>query len=80
MALNRENTKIVDTLKDEALGLLGFELRGERKRQKARYYGYISPQKKARKKIKAKIRDIIARGAKLTAAEIIPKINAAVAG
>ena len=45
MALNRENTKIVDTLKDEALGLLGFELRGERKWQKARYYGYMSPQK-----------------------------------
>ena len=43
--LNRENTKIVDTLKDEALGLLGFELRGERKWQKARYYGYMSPQK-----------------------------------
>ena len=40
----------------------------------------MSPRKKARKAIKAKIRDIISRGGALPAAEIVTKINAAVAG
>lgn len=40
----------------------------------------MSPRKKARKAIKAKVRDIIASGGASTAAEIVTKINAAVAG
>jgi hypothetical protein len=38
VTLNREKTKIVDTLKDEAFGFLGFDLRRMRKREKAGYY------------------------------------------
>lgn len=78
--LNREKTKIVDTLKDEAFGFLGFDLRRVRKREKAGYYVYMSPRRKARKAIKAKIRDIIASGGASTAAEIVTRINAVVAG
>jgi RNA-directed DNA polymerase len=80
VTLNREKTKIVDTLKDEAFGFLGFDLRRVRKREKDGYYVYMTPRKKARKAIKAKIRDIIATGGALTAAEIVTRINAAVAG
>jgi group II intron reverse transcriptase/maturase len=80
VTLNREKTKIVDTLKEEAFGFLGFDLRRKRKREKAGYYVYMTPKKKARKAIKAKIRDIIATGGALTAAEIVTRINAAVAG
>ena len=70
----------MDTLKEEAFGLLGVDLRRVHKREKAGYYVHMSPRKKARKAIKAKIRDIIASGGALTAAEIVTKINAAVAG
>jgi RNA-directed DNA polymerase len=80
VTLNREKTKIVDTLKDEAFGFLGFDLRRVHKREKAGYYVYMSPRKKARKAIKAKIRDIVARGGASTAAAIVTRINAAVAG
>ncbi|MGC8561502.1 MAG: reverse transcriptase domain-containing protein, partial [Phycisphaerae bacterium] len=80
VTLNREKTKIVDTLKDDAFGFLGFDLRRVRKREKAGYYVHMSPRKKARKAIKAKIRGIISRGGALPAAEIVTKINAAVAG
>ncbi len=40
VTLNREKTKIVDTLKGEAFGFLGFDLRRKRKREKAGYYVY----------------------------------------
>jgi RNA-directed DNA polymerase len=80
VTLNREKTKIVDTLKGEAFGFLGFDLRRKRKREKDGYYIYMTPKKKARKAIKAKIRDIIATGGASTAAELVTKINVAVAG
>jgi group II intron reverse transcriptase/maturase len=80
VALNREKTKIVDTLKDEAFGFLGFDLRRVHKREKDGYYVHMTPKKKARKAIKAKIREIIVHGGALTAAALVKKINAAIAG
>jgi RNA-directed DNA polymerase len=80
VALNREKTKIVDTLKDEAFGFLGFDLRRVRKREKDGYLVLMTPKKKARKAIKAKIREIIVHGGALTAAALVAKINAAIAG
>jgi group II intron reverse transcriptase/maturase len=80
VTLNREKTKIVDTLEGEAFGFLGFDLRRVRKRGKAGYFLYMSPKKKARKAIKAKIREIIIHAGALTAADIVARINAAVAG
>lgn len=80
VALNREKTKIVDTLKEEAFGFLGFDLRREHKREKDGYYVKMTPKKKARKAIKAKIREIIVHGGALTAKALVKKINAAVAG
>jgi len=80
VALNREKTKIVDTLKGEAFGFLGFDLRRKCRRKKDGYSVYMIPKKKARKAIKAKIRDTIASGGALTAAEIVMRINVVIAG
>jgi RNA-directed DNA polymerase len=80
VALNREKTKIVNTLTDSAFGFLGFDLRRVRKREKDGYFVLMTPKKKARKAIKAKIREIIVHGGALTAEAIVKKINAALAG
>jgi RNA-directed DNA polymerase len=78
--LNQEKTKVVNTLKDESFGFLGFDLRRVRKRQEHGYYVLMTPKKKARQAIKAKIRDIIRDGGSATAKEIVADINAALAG
>jgi RNA-directed DNA polymerase len=78
--LNREETKLVDTLKGEAFGFLGFDLRRVRKRKGEGYYLLMTPKKKARKAIKAKVRDLIRRGGATPAKEIVAHINAALAG
>ena len=52
--LNREKTKMVDMLKGEAFGFLGFDLRRVHKQQKDGYTIQMTPKKKARKAVKAK--------------------------
>ena len=71
---------MVDTLKGEAFGFLGFDLRRVRKRDGQGHFILMTPKKKARKAIKAKIREIIRAGGALPAEEIVEQINAAVAG
>src|SRR5664279_1261026 len=78
--LNREKTKMVDMLKGEAFGFLGFDLRRVRKRKKDGYTIQMTPKKKARKAVKAKIRDIIRSGGSTPVAMIVARVNAAVAG
>ena len=78
--LNREKTKVVNTLRGEAFGFLGFELRRVRKRKGEGHFILMTPKKKARKAIKAKIRDIIAHGGATPAPELVKQINAALTG
>jgi group II intron reverse transcriptase/maturase len=78
--LNPEKTKLVNTLKGEAFGFLGFDLRRVRKRGGDGYFILMTPKKKARKAVKAKIRDIIARGGATPATELVKQINATLAG
>jgi len=78
--LNPEKTKLVNTLKGEAFGFLGFDLRRVRKRKGEGYYLLMTPKKKARKAIKATIRDIIRGGGATPTKNIILRINAALAG
>jgi RNA-directed DNA polymerase len=80
VSLNREKTKVVDTLKGESFGYLGFDLRRVRKQGKAGYFILMTPKKKARKAIKAEIRQVIERGGAMPAKQIIERINAKVAG
>lgn len=81
VTLNREKTKMVDTLKGEAFGFLGFDLRRVRKREKRNeYFILMTPKKKARKAIKAEIRTIIAKAGAMPAKALVAKLNATVAG
>jgi RNA-directed DNA polymerase len=78
--LNLEKTRMVNTLKGEAFGFLGFDLRRVRQQGGDGYFILMTPKKKARKAIKAKVRDIIRRGGATPAAELVKQINAALAG
>ena len=78
--LNEEKTKIVDVFTGGTFGYLGFDIRRVPKRKGTGYFILMTPKKKARKAIKAKIRDIISTSGSTRVKEIVSKINAAVAG
>jgi len=78
--LNQEKTKVVDLLKGEAFGFLGFDLRRVRKRERNGHFILMTPKKKARKAIKAKIRDLIRRGGATPAKMLVAQINPVLAG
>lgn len=78
--LNLEKTKMVNTLRGEAFGFLGFDLRRVRKQSGDGHFILMTPKKKARKAVKAKVRDIIARGGATPATELVKRINATLAG
>lgn len=78
--LNQEKTQVVDMLKGEAFGFLGFDLRRATKRQDNGHFILMTPKKTARKAIKAKIRDIIRYGGATPVKLLVARINAALAG
>jgi RNA-directed DNA polymerase len=78
--LNREKTKVVNTLKGETFGFLGFDLRRVRKRKGDGYFILMTPKKKARQAVKAKIREIIGHGGATPMPEVVKRINATLAG
>jgi len=80
VSLNEEKTQIVNMLKGESFGFLGFDLRRVENRQRTGYFILMTPKKKARKAIKAKIREIIRTGGATPAKEIISRINVVLAG
>jgi len=78
--LNREKTRLVDMLKGDAFGFLGFDLRRVPKRSGKGYFILMTPKKEARQAIKAKIRDIIRHGGATPVKVLVARINAALAG
>jgi RNA-directed DNA polymerase len=80
LVLNTEKTKVVDILSGEAFGFMGFDVRRVMNREKSRYHILLTPRKKARQAIKAKIREIISHGGATPVEELVKEINAAVAG
>jgi hypothetical protein len=78
--LNKEKTKVVDLLTGETFGFLGFDLRRVRKRKENGYYLQMTPKKKARKAIKAKICDIVRHSGATPMPKVIKQINASLAG
>jgi group II intron reverse transcriptase/maturase len=78
--LNTEKTAIVDTLEGDAFGFLGFDLRRVAKRHRTGCFILLTPKKKARKAIKAKIRDLIRHAGATPIKDVIARLNAAVAG
>jgi RNA-directed DNA polymerase len=78
--LNEEKTKMVNTLKGEAFGYLGFDLRRVRKRKKEGHFILLTPKKKSRLAIKAEIRNVIAHGGSTPTKALVTKLNEKVAG
>jgi group II intron reverse transcriptase/maturase len=78
--LNREKTRVVDMLKGEAFGFLGFDLRRVRKRKGGGHLILMTPKKKARTSVKTKVRDIIRRGGATPMPELVKRINATLGG
>ena len=78
--LNLEKTKVVDTLKGEAFGFLGFDLRRVRKRKGEDHFILMTPKKKARQAVKAKVRDIICRSGATPMPVVVKQVNATLAG
>jgi len=71
---------VVDTLKGEAFGFLGFDLHCARKRKGNGHYLRMTPKKKACKVIKAKLRDIIRHSGATPMSKVVAQINASLAG
>jgi RNA-directed DNA polymerase len=78
--LNQEKTKVVNTLQGGAFGFLGFDLRRVRKRKGEDYFILMTPKKKARQAVKAKVRDIISRSGATPMPVVVKQINATLAG
>jgi RNA-directed DNA polymerase len=78
--LNQEKTKVVNLLKGEAFGFLGFDLRRVSKRDMDGYLILMTPKKKARQAVKAKVWVIIRRGGATPTATLVKRINATLAG
>lgn len=78
--LNTEKTKVVNILNGETFGFLGFDFRRILNRERSGYYILLTPKKKTRLTIKAKIREIIKHGGATPVKALIAKINAVVAG
>jgi group II intron reverse transcriptase/maturase len=80
VSLNRDKTRIVNTLEGESFGFLGFDFRRVPKKRKNGYFILMTPKKQARKAVKAKIRDIIHNSGATPAKEVMSKINQVLTG
>ena len=80
VSINRDKTRIVNVLKGESFSFLGFDFRRVPKRRSSGYFILMTPRKKARKTVKAKVRDIIRNGGATPAKELVSKINEVLTG
>jgi RNA-directed DNA polymerase len=78
--MNREKTKVVNLLTAEAFTFLGFEVRRVRKRMRDGHFILLTPRKKARLAIKARIRDLLRHGGATPLKELIAQVNRVLAG
>lgn len=78
--LNLEKTRMVNALKGDAFAFLGFDLRRIQNRSKTGHFILMTPKKKARIAVKARIREVIRNGGAKPAKEIVKQINAILAG
>lgn len=78
--LNLEKTMVVDILRGESFGFLGFDFRRKLNRERSRYFILLTPKKKACLSIKAKIREIITNGGATPAKDLIKRLNTVLDG
>jgi RNA-directed DNA polymerase len=80
VAVNPEKTKLVDLLRGEAFEFLGFELRRVPNRARDGYFILLTPRKRARLAIKARLRELLRRGGATPLKDLIAQLNAVLAG
>jgi RNA-directed DNA polymerase len=80
VAFNHDKTRIVDTLRGEAFGFFGFDIRRVPEKNGSGYFILMTPKKQARKAVKARIRDIIRNSGAMAAKAVMSKINEVLTG
>src|SRR5712691_22957 len=78
--VNLEKTKVVDLLRDEAFEFLGFEFRRVRKRRGDGHFILLTPRKKARLALKARVRELLQHGGATPLKELIAHLNTVLTG
>ena len=78
--LNLEKTRMVNVLKGESFAFLGFDLRRVQNRNKTGFFILMTPKKKARLAVKARIRELIQNGGAKPAKDIVKQVNAILIG
>jgi RNA-directed DNA polymerase len=78
--MNMEKTTVVDLLAGEAFEFLGFEVRRVRQRTRNGHFILLTPRKKARLAIKARIRDLLQHGGATPLKVLIGRLNDLLAG
>jgi RNA-directed DNA polymerase len=78
--VNSEKTKVVDTTQGETFTFLGFEVRRVRKRTENGHFILLTPRKKARLALKARVRELLQHGGATPLKELIAQLNAVLTG
>jgi RNA-directed DNA polymerase len=78
--VNREKTKVVDIIRGETFAFLGFEFRRVRKRTGDGHFILLTPRKKARLALKARVRELLRREGATPLKELIAHLNTVLTG
>jgi len=78
--VNLEKTKVVDLLRGEAVEFLGFELRRVSTRAGNGQFILLTPRKKARLAVKARVRETLRQGGATPLKELIAHLNTVLQG
>ncbi len=78
--VNMEKTQMVDLLRGEACEFLGFELRRVTNRAGNGHFILLTPRKKARRTLKARVREMLRRGGATPLKDLIAQLNTALRG
>jgi group II intron reverse transcriptase/maturase len=78
--VNLEKTKVVDTVRGETFAFLGFEFRRARKRTGDGHFILLTPRKKARLAIKARLRELLRHSGSTPLKEVVAQLNLILAG
>ena len=71
---------MVNVLKGESFAFLGFDFRRVQNQSRTGYFILMTPKKKARMTVKARIRERIQNGGAMPAKDIVKQVNATLAG
>ena len=78
--MNLEKTQVVDLLRGEAVEFLGFELRRVSNRAGNGQFILLTPRKKARLAVKARVRETLRQGGATPLKELIAHLNTVLQG